>query len=184
MEKNNEATGYIKKVVIIGPECTGKTTLAQVLAQHYNTAWVPEYAREYIDSLDRPYREEDLLAIANGQVMGENNGVRTANKVLICDTDLLVIKIWQEHKYGKCYQEILDRIKASRYDLYLLTYIDVPWENDPQRENPGLRRFFFDIFKKELEARGLKFIELRGELSKRSQAAIKAIDQLFEPGHH
>ena len=71
MEKNNEATGYIKKVVIIGPECTGKTTLAQVLAQHYNTAWVPEYAREYIDSLDRPYREEDLLAIANGQVMGE-----------------------------------------------------------------------------------------------------------------
>ena len=95
-----------------------------------------------------------------------------------------MIKIWQEHKYGKCYQEILDRIKASRYDLYLLTYIDVPWENDPQRENPGLRRFFFDLFKRELEVRGLKFIELRGGLSKRSQAAIKAIDQLFEPGNH
>lgn len=181
MEKDNETTGYIKKVVIIGPECTGKTTLARALAKHYNTTWVPEYARQYIDSLDRPYREEDLLTIANGQIIGENSKVRTANKLLICDTNLLVIKIWQEYKYGKCYQEILDQVALSRYDLYLLTYIDVPWENDPQRENPGLRRFFFDLFKRELETRDLKFIEVRGGLGQRSQTAIKAIDKLFDP---
>ena len=165
--------------MIIGPECTGKTTLAKSLAKHYNTTWVPEYARAYIDALERPYKEEDLLTIAKGQINGEQGLLQKANQVLICDTDLLVIKVWQEYKYGKCHQEILDKIKSRHYDLYLLTYIDVPWEDDPQRENPGLRDFFFETFRKELQSRGLKFIELKGELSKRKQEAVKAIDQLL-----
>ena len=170
---------HMKKVVIIGPECSGKTTLSSALAAHYKTNWVPEYARHYIDRLDRPYNEKDLLPMAKGQLSTEDQLIKTANKVLICDTNLLVIKVWQEHKYGGCYPEVLDRIKNRVYDLYLLTHVDIPWKDDPQREHPDLRDFFFNLYKKELLERNLPFVEIKGEFAERKKAAIAAIDKLL-----
>ena len=169
----------MKKVVVIGPECSGKTTLSSSLATYYNTVWVPEYARHYIDRLDRPYDETDLLPIAEGQLSSEDQMLKKANKVLICDTDLLVLKVWQEHKYGACYPKILNTIKNRSYDLYLLTHVDIPWEKDPQRENPHLRDFFFNLFKKELHEKKLPFVEIKGEFYKRKKTAIEAIDGLL-----
>ncbi len=177
--EETHATTSIKKVVIVGPECTGKSTLASLLAKYYNTSWVPEYARLYIDRLERPYEEKDLPIIARGQLDLESKMMAKANKVLICDTDLTVIKIWSEHKYGACYDEILKAYYQQQCDLYLLTDVDLPWENDPQRENPHLRQFFYDAFKTELQQREANYVEISGDFYFRQKAAVAAIDDLL-----
>ncbi len=181
MEKDYDPTN-MKKVVIVGPECTGKSTLSSLLAKYYNTVWVPEYARQYIDRLDRPYEKNDLLTIAKGQLELEDRKIEAANKVLICDTELNVIKIWSEHKYGDCEEEILQLMEQRTYDLYLLTGIDMPWEDDPQRENPDLREYFYDAFKKELLRQKVNFIELSGSYHERKKKAVEAIDILLARG--
>ncbi|UII34270.1 ATP-binding protein [Fulvivirga ulvae] len=182
MEKDDESTDKsVKKVVVIGPECTGKSTLSSKLAEHYSTCWVKEYARRYIDDLNRPYEADDLLAIAQGQLANEDRLVLKAKDLLICDTDLIVIKIWSEFKYGFCHQEILHAIETRRYDLYLLTYIDLPWEEDRQRENPHLRSYFYDLFKSTLQELKVPFVEIKGEWPERKQMAIKAIDNILTP---
>ena len=98
---------------------------------------------------------------------------------MICDTNLIVIKIWSEYKYGGCNNEILEMIKKRKYDLHLLTDLDVPWSEDPQREHPHLRDFFYTVYKNELAARNLPFIEIGGEFYERKKKAIEAIDALL-----
>jgi len=182
MEENtSQNTNSVKKVVIIGPESTGKSTLASLLAKYYDTTWVKEYAREYIDRLDRPYEERDLLDIAHGQLIEEDKALKLANNILICDTNLITIKVWAEHKFGACYDEILDLIKTREYDLYLLTNIDVPWSEDPQREHPNLRSFFFDIYKQELTKTNVPWEEIVGENHfDRQRIAVNAIDRMLK----
>lgn len=169
----------VKKVAIIGPECTGKSELSAFLAQHFNTCWVSEYARTYLDQLDRPYSESDLTNIAQGQIRLEDENLPAANKVLICDTNLLVIKVWSNFKYGHCNEEILQLISARTYDLYLLTYIDIPWQADPQREHPDKREKLWRIYKTELEAQEVPFVEIRGGREMRRKTAIEAINHLL-----
>lgn len=169
----------IKKVAIIGPECTGKSELSEYLAKHYDTCWVKEYARAYLDNLNQPYQESDLEKIAHGQVRMEEEWMPEANKVLICDTNLLVIKIWSEIKYGHCSQEILKLIASRTYDLYLLTYIDIPWEEDPQREHPDKREMLWNIYKDELELQNIPYIEIKGDRTQRRNTAIEAINYLL-----
>ena len=169
----------LKKIAIIGPECTGKSELAQFLADHYHTEWVPEYARAYLDRLYRPYTEDDLLKIAHGQLRLEDEYARDAQKVLICDTNLYVIKIWSEFKYGHCADEILEQIRSRRYDLYLLTYVDIPWQDDPQREHPQRREELYQIYHREMQAQGVPFVEIKGERERRRAAAIQAIDSVL-----
>jgi NadR type nicotinamide-nucleotide adenylyltransferase len=170
----------IKKIAIIGPECTGKSELSKFLASHYKTEWVPEYARTYIDNLHhRPYNQDDLLKIAHGQLRLEDEFTRDAQKVLICDTNLYVIKIWSEFKYGNCAEEILKQIQTRRYDLYLLTYVDIPWQEDPQREHPARREELYQIYYREMKAQGVPFVEIKGERELRRAAAIQAIDSLL-----
>lgn len=180
MEEVNEHTSSIKKVVIIGPESTGKSTLASLLAKYYNTSWVPEYAREYIDRLDRPYIERDLRDIAKGQLIAEEREIKYAKKLLICDTNLIVIKVWSEHKFGACYDEIIEQVKNRSYDLYLLTNPDVPWAEDPQRENPHMRQLFYDIYLEEIKKSGVPFVEIMGEeFYYRKLMAVSAIDRML-----
>ena len=168
----------LKRVVVIGPESTGKSTLAASLAKHYATEWVPEYARQYVDRLDRDYKQSDLLEITKGQLASELNKEQKAKRILIYDTNLLVLKIWSDYKYGSCDPEIIKKFKEKKYDLYLLTYIDVPWEDDSQREHPKLRKFFYSAYKSELEAFNLPYVEIRGEFFKRKKESIEAIDSL------
>ncbi|HYF70562.1 MAG TPA: ATP-binding protein [Ohtaekwangia sp.] len=170
-----------KKVAIIGPECTGKSDLSAFLADHFKTSWVPEYARGYIDNLVRPYTEDDLLIIAHGQLRLEESFSQTVEDVLICDTNLYVIKIWSEFKFGRCAQEILDEIETRPYDLYLLTYIDIPWEEDPQREHPEEREKLYSIYLQEMQQQNVPFIEIKGEKQQRRKTAIDAIEKLLIP---
>lgn len=169
----------IPKIAIIGPESTGKSTIAQQLAHHFQTKWVDEYAREYIDHLKRPYVQSDLHKIAAGQLQNEADKHPQASKVLICDTNLLVIKVWSEYKYGHCDSVILDQMKLSSYAHHFLTDIDIPWTFDPQREHPDKREELFKIYQSELERENLAYTILCGTPSERLKEAIAKINQII-----
>lgn len=173
----------IKKIAIVGPESTGKSALSEFLAGHYETAWVPEYARGYLDNLIRPYEKEDLKTIANGQQRLEETWSTSAKDILICDTNLLVIKVWSNFKYGDTDPEILKALDESQYDLYLLTCIDLPWEDDPHREHPDRREELYSIYLKELNELAVPFVEIRGSREERRKTAIEAIDRLLVDEH-
>lgn len=168
----------IKKIAVTGSESTGKSTLSQYLAKHYNTLYVSEYAREYIELLDRPYNYNDILTIAQRQIENEKSAINKANRYLFSDTELIVTKIWCLHKYQQCHEWILQQIHQNTYDLFLLCDIDLPWEYDPQREHPHLREYFFNVYKKELENYGFPYIVISGNYDERLQKAINAIDKL------
>jgi len=170
----------VKKVAVIGPECTGKSELSQFLAGRFKTSWVPEYARGYINNLVRPYAQHDLLAIAHWQIRVEDEWARDSKTVLICDTNLYVIKIWSEFKFGNCDEEILKHIATRKYDLYLLTYIDLPWEDDPQREHPDKREQLYQIYLKEMKNQPVPFVEIKGERELRRKTAIDAVENLLK----
>jgi len=167
----------IRKVCVIGPECTGKTVLSQALAKTLNTVWVEEYARAYLNRLNHAYDEPDLLKIAHGQVRMEDEWIKDANKVIVCDTNLYVIKVWSEFKYGHCDKGILDIISQRKYDLYLLTYIDIPWIADPLRENPDRREELYNIYLREMKNQSVPFVEVKGSEQQRLDASIAAINK-------
>jgi NadR type nicotinamide-nucleotide adenylyltransferase len=168
----------IIRVAIVGPESTGKSTLAEQLARHYHTVFVPEYARQYLDEIKRPYTIEDIIAISKKQVELEDELTPKANKILICDTNLLVTKIWAEHKYGKCPTWIEAQYKQRHYNLYLLCNIDTPWQPDPQREHPHLREELFAIYKTELDKQAVPYSIIKGLGDARLKNAVAAIDKL------
>ncbi len=170
----------VKKVAVIGPECTGKSELSEFLAGYFHTEWVPEYARGYINNLVRPYEQHDLLAIAHGQIRLEDEWMRDSNRILICDTNLYVIKIWSEFKFGACDKTILEQIATRKYDLYLLTAIDLPWEDDPLREHPHKREQLYEIYLNEMKNQPVPFVEIKGERELRRKAAVEAVEQLLK----
>ncbi len=169
----------IKKIAIIGPECTGKSALSQFLADHYKTTYVPEYARGYIDNLVRPYQESDLITIAHGQMRLEDEWPRDSN-LLICDTNLYVIKVWSDFKFGQCDEEILENIASRKYDLYLLTYVDIPWQDDPQREHPHKREELYQCYLNEMKNQAVPYVEIKGEKEERIKLAVEAIDKIIK----
>jgi len=167
-----------KKIAIIGPESTGKSTLSKQLADYFGTTWVPEFARQYLDIIARPYVESDLLAIARGQVETEDRLLGTANDFLFCDTTLIVLKVWSEHSYGRCDPWILDQLERVKYDYFFLTDIDMPWEEDPQREHPHKREYFFNLYKSYLDKGGFPYTLVSGNEEERLQTAIGKIKSL------
>jgi len=168
-----------RKIVVIGPESTGKSTLSAALAKALNTVWNPEYARSYLDAIGRPYTEADLLQIAYGQIEGEAQRLASAQDYLICDTDLYVLKVWAEAKYARCDRRILELIAGNTYDLYLLTYIDTPWMDDPQREHPAIeeRRYFYHQYRDIVQQSGVPWIDIRGGEEERLAQALAGIRQ-------
>lgn len=168
----------LKRIAIVGPESTGKTTLAKKLAEHYHTAWVPEYAREYLDSINRPYTYDDLLAIAKGQLAEEDRKAMEAKNMLICDTNLAVIKVWGEFKYKKCHQWVEQEMKARQYDLHLLMDVDFPWVADPMREHPEYRKELFAMYKQVLDDLGVNYVVISGKPGERLERAVEEIGSL------
>ena len=165
----------LQKIAITGPESSGKTTLARQLAAHYETAFVPEFARNYLPTLHRDYIETDLLDIAKGQLQLEKEQVAFAKKYLFCDSDMTVIKIWAMEKYQRCDAWILNQNEVNHYDLYLLCAPDIPWESDPLRENSDDRNRLFLLYIKELDMKNAKYIILKGNQQERLQTAIERL---------
>lgn len=175
----------IVKVVLFGPESSGKTTLSKQLARHYNTVWVPEYAREYLQNKWNNERKtcenSDLLPIAIGQIKLENELVLKSDRLLICDTDLLETKVYSEEYYGGYVDADLNRAAIeNNYDLYLLTYIDTPWEEDDLRDRPELRLEMFKAFEKALIKHNRPFVLLKGDKKNRFKIATQAIDKILK----
>jgi NadR type nicotinamide-nucleotide adenylyltransferase len=167
----------ILRISITGPESTGKSELAENLAKHFHTQWVPEFARTYLNNLNREYRYEDLLHIAKNQLAMEKELAKKAKKYLFCDTDLLVIKIWSLFKYQKCDPWIEQMVRSHRYDIYLLCNIDLPWEDDPLREHPGQRKELLNLYIDELKHLDSTYSLISGSGSKRIENAISVVEK-------
>ncbi|GAC1432855.1 MAG: hypothetical protein NVSMB7_08630 [Chitinophagaceae bacterium] len=179
----------IKKIAIIGPESTGKSTLCELLAHHYHTAWCPEFAREYLLTNGTDYDFDDLLNIAKGQLALEDEylfmlrSARVGNTgsfppLLFIDTDMYVMKVWCEYVFGRCHQFILDEIVNRTYDLYLFCNTDLPWVKDALREYPdeGPRRELYHIYKDILTNQQTPWAEISGNYEERLQQALAAVN--------
>jgi NadR type nicotinamide-nucleotide adenylyltransferase len=186
MGKNyKQAPANCIKVVMFGPESTGKTTLSKQLARYYNSVWVPEYAREYLQSKWNNERKtceaSDLLPIAEGQMQLENELAQKTDSILICDTDLLETKVYSEAYYiGSC-DPILEKYALENtYDLYFLTYIDTPWEADDLRDKPEHRKEMFEAFQNTLIKYNRPYVLLNGDKKNRLEMAVQHIDKLLK----
>ena len=171
----------VKKVAIIGPESTGKSTLSERLANHYQTLWVPEYARQYLTQHGMAYTYDALLTIAKGQIALEEEYLRKVEQpILFIDTDMYVMKVWCEFVYNKCHQWIIDQIVARHYDLYLLCNIDIPWSTDVLREYPDLapRQQLFRMYHDILVNQPTPWALISGDNDERLQSAINAVKQI------
>jgi NadR type nicotinamide-nucleotide adenylyltransferase len=168
------------RISITGPESAGKSTLAAQLAAHYGTVFVPEYAREYLEAQGPgyPYTLADLEAIARGQLAEEDLGCLQTRKLLFCDTDLLVLKIWAENAFGTCPAWVLAELAKPRYALTLLLAPDLPWAPDPLREHPdpAQRWHFYDLYRAELVQRNWPFAEISGAAAGRLAQAVAAVE--------
>lgn len=164
------------KIAIVGPESTGKSTMSAFLAKHYNTVWVPEYAREYCDNLTEAPTWQDEINMFNGQIALENQLLPKANKILICDTTFITVKIWSDQMFGQSPQQVLDELTHHHYDYYLLLNIDLPWEDDPLRDFPNMREHFMQVWHQELQALNATYTVISGLGDERYQSAVKAID--------
>lgn len=169
-----------RKVVIIGPESTGKSTLCKQLANHYNTHWCPEYARDYLTKNGKDYNYADLLTIAKGQINLETSLENKFNNksLLFFDTNLYVMKVWCEFVFNKCHDWILKEIASRHYDLYLLCDIDLPWTKDELREYPDIatRKNLFNIYKDLLLNQQTPWATISGTEGERLEAAIIVVD--------
>ena len=172
MEKRNS----ILKIAIVGPESTGKSTISEQLAKHYNTVWVPEYAREYCSKLTSPCTWQDEINMFSGQLELEKKLIRDATNILICDTTFITVKVWSDHIFGKSPEEVLDMLAKHPYEFYLLMDIDLPWEDDPLRDFPNMRNHFMEVWHKELTDQNASYVVISGNNSQRLENAIKAID--------
>lgn len=195
----------LKKIVIIGPESTGKSTLCKQLAAHYKTLWCPEYAREYLLKHGTNYTFDDLLTIAKGQLALENEYVEEVRKtesqkdrkivsgrsshsplpthhsLLFIDTDMYVMKVWCEFVFANCHRFILDQIIERKYDLYLLCNIDLPWVKEELREYPDLesRQQLYLIYKDIMINQSVPWVDINGDYDERLTKAITSIDSLL-----
>ena len=189
----------IKKIVIIGPESTGKSTLCKQLAEHYNTLCCPEFAREYLLQYGTNYTFDDLATIAYGQLKLEeeyeqkiikhklHSTFNIQHPTLFLDTDMIVMKVWCEYVFGKCHDFILEEINTRKYDLYLLCNIDLPWVKDELREYPDEkpRQELFAIYKNILENQTTPWQLISGIGKERLQNAINIVDEFmgYSPHH-
>jgi NadR type nicotinamide-nucleotide adenylyltransferase len=167
----------INRVVITGPESTGKTELAKALAERLGTIWIPEYARQYVENLERPYDYDDVIQIAKHQIAQEAEFASKMGKgILIFDTWLIITKVWLDFVFGKCPEWILDHIRSSKIDLFLVCDTDLPWIYDPVRENGGDKREeLFQIYCNEIRKFGFKYEIVSGIGDSRTENAINAL---------
>ena len=171
----------MKKIVVIGPESTGKSSLCEQLAAHYNTAWCPEYAREFLNRNGTAYSYDNLLEIAKGQLALEDKmALQAKNELLFIDTNMYVMQVWCEFVFDRCHQFIIDEIVERRYDMYLLCNTDLPWTFDELREYPddASRKKLYCYYEELMINQAVPWVEISGNYAERLNKAVKAIDRI------
>lgn len=181
MEKTNRQD--IRKIAIIGPESTGKSAMAEYLANQFRTLWVPEYAREYCSRLNCECTLEDELAMFYGQLRSEEEALSAVTgslvPLLFCDTTIITVKIWCEHVFGSCPAEVQQEYERRHYDLYLLMNNDLPWEDDPLRNFPNERNYFFDWYERLMIGKNANYRIISGINDERRANALNAINEFL-----
>lgn len=167
-----------RQIIVTGAESTGKSTLAQALSGMTCGEYLPEYSREYLTRLDRAYEEDDLLLIAKGQWESEQKALTKSPSYLICDTSLLVMKVWGLYKYGRSHPWIVDRVAQMSPALFILPHYNIPYEDDPLRENPHDRDVLYRMYYHELHRLGYPFVVVRGSEDERIDQSMNAIRAL------
>lgn len=169
------------KIAVIGPESTGKTALCQELAAHFQTDWVPELARSYVENLDREYTFEDVVEIAKQQIEQEKKYEEhdKPGKIIIFDTDLIITKVWFEYKYNLVPDFVSERLDLRFIDFYLLLEPDLPWEFDPVREHGDNREYFFDWYEDEINKLNTPYAKISGVGELRFQNALAEINKFL-----
>ncbi|HEK21789.1 MULTISPECIES: ATP-binding protein [unclassified Mucilaginibacter] len=170
----------IIKIAVVGPESTGKSTMSAFLAAHYQTVWVPEFARGYCEKLTAPPTWHDEVNMFYGQLALEAELLPKANRLLICDTTFITVKIWSDQLFGSSPQEVLDELPRHPYHLYLLLDIDLPWQDDPLRDFPHLRDHFMQIWHQELKALNANYTVISGTGQDRYERAVEVIDKFLD----
>lgn len=170
----------IKKIAIVGPESTGKSTIAMQLAKHYHTLWVPEYARYYCQNLQGACTLQDEENMFLGQVALEDAVLSICETDFIfCDTTFITVKIWSDEMLGETPASVLKALPEYHYDLYLLMEIDLPWEEDPLRDFPDKREYFMEVWHKELKALNANYTLVSGTSDDRFNNAVKVVDSFL-----
>lgn len=171
------------KIAIIGPESTGKSELSKALATYYDGLFVEEYARTYVEQLNRKYNFDDVCEIARKQIEEQAVYLRTDNNksIVFFDTELIITKVWLAYCYQNVPEFVEQHIQSGYFDYYLLCYPDLAWVYDPVREHGGDERiFFFDWYKREIEKTGIQYGIIKGEGEKRTQCAIDLLNTQFK----
>ena len=178
----------IQKIAIIGPESTGKSSLCERLAEHYQSTWVPEYAREFLLERGTNYTYDDLVIIASGQLKKEESAVEELLKEpkngkelkLFIDTEMTVMKVWSEFVFNNCHSWILNQAAHQQFDLYLLCNVDLPWIKDELREYPDLRtrEILYKYYLDSMINQQTPWVDVSGGYKERLQKSIYAVDQL------
>lgn len=167
--------GTTRIIALVGPESTGKTTLANRLAEHLNAPLVEEFAREYLSGRNGTYSQQDLVAIAEGQFRKEQEALRSGSPIVICDTDLTVIKVWSEAKYSNTDPQIHDLLQQQPQRLFLLARPDIPWVPDPLRESPHDREVLFTQYERLLKEMDADYAVVEGDGDGRWEKVLEAI---------
>lgn len=171
----------VNRVVFTGPESCGKSFSSQFVAKNMNLPWVKEYAREYLEQLDRSYTMQDVLNMAQGQVALENELHKISRKPLICDTDLTVIYVWLKFKYDKTNDFVMNVLKKNAAkSFYFLCYPDLPWEPDPLRENPNTRMELFELYETLLLDLNANYYVLKGSLQQRNKICNDMMNKIIQ----
>ncbi|MDN6310816.1 MAG: ATP-binding protein [Psychroflexus sp.] len=183
-ERTQQTQGKPVRIVLFGPESTGKTSMAKALATHYKTEWVPEFARGYLqekyDASGLICETKDITPIVEGQLKFEDKAAKDANNLLFCDTNALQTLVYTEAYYDNYQNERLNQlIREIDYDYYFLTYYDTPWEDDDLRDKPNEREAMFNRFHQKLILLNKPFSILKGDESVRLKEATRIINQLF-----
>jgi len=165
------------RIAITGPESSGKTTLCESLAAHFNIEYIPEFARTYLEKTNGKYQQTDLDEIAKGQL---KNILDSQNDLVLSDTDFSVLAVWSLYKYGKVSPLITELVKENIFDLHILCTPDIPWEEDPLRENPTTRDLLFEHYKKSLKKYHKNFILVSGAHNTRLKESIESIELLLK----
>ncbi|MBL7890936.1 MAG: ATP-binding protein [Bacteroidia bacterium] len=166
----------VKRIALLGPESTAKSTLSEQLALHYNTQWVKEYAREYLNKINRKYTLEDIISISQEQLAIEKQLIQHSKEFIFIDTEFINAKVWCLDVFKTCPEYISRNITEHPYDLYLLTYPDLTWEPDPLRENPNRREFFFNWYEQELKEIKAQYAIIKGLGAERFSQALTAVE--------
>lgn len=183
MKQENKTS--LKKIAVVGPESTGKSTIAKFLAEEFKTLYVPEYSRYYCQDLNRQYTLQDELNMFHGQVaLEEALTTVTKRDILICDTTFLTVKIWCDHLFNETPKIVVDKINTTHYDLYLLMDIDLPWEDDILRDFPQKRDHFMRVWKKELNAINGNYQVIPGRGTERLNNALKCVKQFLKKSEY